>query len=168
MPHPRCTGGKGERRAYDFAAGLGRQAIHNQTTNKSGRASNGRHADGWPKVQMCIHNALGHDNLTGACHVCASDTAGTSGALLPWHHRVRRHHNKQVPVNTNIRTHKWSVLHMAIPNLFILNSSGELIIDKQWVPGFKRSVCDIFWDEVLKFETREDVRTHWKHMRDHL
>ena len=74
-----------------------------------------------------------------------------------------------------------------IPNLFILNASGcvcfclrgrgrdwigltlrfaravwgptrELIMDKQWVPGYKKTVCDIFWDETLKYDNREDVR----------
>ena len=34
-----------------------------------------------------------------------------------------------------------------IPNLFILSSSGEVLIEKQWIGRHKRTVCDLFWEE---------------------
>ena len=34
-----------------------------------------------------------------------------------------------------------------IPNLFILSSTGEVLIEKQWIGRHKRTVCDLFWEE---------------------
>ena len=34
-----------------------------------------------------------------------------------------------------------------LPNLFILSSSGEVLIEKQWIGRHKRTVCDLFWEE---------------------
>ena len=34
-----------------------------------------------------------------------------------------------------------------IPNLFILSSTGEVLIEKQWIGRHKRSICDLFWEE---------------------
>jgi hypothetical protein len=47
-----------------------------------------------------------------------------------------------------------------IPNLFILDSGGEVIIEKHFMPGFKRSVCDVFWEEAAKFDVKENVCTN--------
>ncbi len=47
-----------------------------------------------------------------------------------------------------------------IPNIFILDSGGEVIIEKHFMPGFKRSVCDVFWEEAAKFDVKENVRCH--------
>jgi AP-3 complex subunit mu len=33
-----------------------------------------------------------------------------------------------------------------IPNLYVLSSTGEIIIEKQWLTKHKRSVCDTYWE----------------------
>lgn len=44
-----------------------------------------------------------------------------------------------------------------INSLFILNSSGVIIIEKHWADSTPRTVCDFFWDEVRKHARKEDV-----------
>lgn len=34
-----------------------------------------------------------------------------------------------------------------IPNLFILSSTGEVLIEKQWQSRHRRAVCDLYWEE---------------------
>ena len=44
-----------------------------------------------------------------------------------------------------------------IQSLFIMASTGEVIIEKHWRGVTARSVCDFFWDEVNKHPNKADV-----------
>ena len=44
-----------------------------------------------------------------------------------------------------------------LQSLFILSSNGEILIEKHWNRVTPRTVCDFFWDEVLKYPLKEDV-----------
>ncbi|KDO26036.1 hypothetical protein SPRG_08689 [Saprolegnia parasitica CBS 223.65] len=44
-----------------------------------------------------------------------------------------------------------------IQSLFILTSTGEIIIEKHWRGTTNRHVCDFFVDEVNKYKLREEV-----------
>lgn len=44
-----------------------------------------------------------------------------------------------------------------IPNIFILDTNGEVLMEKHYAPGFKRSVCDVFWEEAGKHESKEHI-----------
>jgi AP-3 complex subunit mu len=44
-----------------------------------------------------------------------------------------------------------------IPNLLIMDAGGEVLVEKHYVPGFKRSVCDVFWEEAGKHESKEHI-----------
>mmetsp|Transcript_8507 Transcript_8507/g.34989 ORF Transcript_8507/g.34989 Transcript_8507/m.34989 type:complete len:455 (+) Transcript_8507:111-1475(+) len=46
---------------------------------------------------------------------------------------------------------------MSIKSLFITGSTGEVMIERHWRGTTARSVCDFFWDEVTKYESRADV-----------
>lgn len=46
---------------------------------------------------------------------------------------------------------------MSIPNLFILNSSGDVLIEKHYLGAVKRSVVDLFWEEVSKYDQQKEV-----------
>jgi AP-3 complex subunit mu len=43
------------------------------------------------------------------------------------------------------------------PNLFILSSAGEILIDKQWLGREKRSVVEIYIELVSKIVDKNDV-----------
>eukprot|EP01083_Nonionella_stella_P073004 197103_1 len=47
---------------------------------------------------------------------------------------------------------------MSFPNLFILNSSGDVLIEKHYLGVTKRSVVDLFWEEVSKYEQQKEVK----------
>lgn len=42
-------------------------------------------------------------------------------------------------------------------NLFILSSSGEVLIEKHWQGKVKRSVCELFWEHVTKASSRAEL-----------
>ena len=42
-------------------------------------------------------------------------------------------------------------------SFFVLTSSGEVLIEKQWRGMTNRSVCDFFWEEVSKSDSREET-----------
>lgn len=44
-----------------------------------------------------------------------------------------------------------------IKSLFIVGSTGEVIIERHWRGTTPRTVCDYFWDEVNKHDSVEDV-----------
>ncbi|GAB0491905.1 hypothetical protein MMPV_003161 [Pyropia vietnamensis] len=45
-----------------------------------------------------------------------------------------------------------------IQSLFIINSTGEVIIEKHWRGNVSRALCDVFWAEVVRYGSRvEDV-----------
>jgi len=44
-----------------------------------------------------------------------------------------------------------------IPNLFILSPNGEVLIEKHWRNKVKRTVCELFWEEVNKASSRAEV-----------
>ena len=44
-----------------------------------------------------------------------------------------------------------------IQSFFLLNNTGEVLIEKHWRGVTSRSVCDFFWDEVNKYETKEEM-----------
>ena len=44
-----------------------------------------------------------------------------------------------------------------IPNLFIINSTGDVLIEKHFAGNTKRYVCDLFWEEVSKYEYQKQV-----------
>jgi len=46
---------------------------------------------------------------------------------------------------------------MSIPNLFILNSSGDVLIEKHYLGNTKRAVVDLFWERVSKYEQQKEV-----------
>lgn len=45
----------------------------------------------------------------------------------------------------------------SIPNLFLLNASGEMLIEKQWLGRFDRDVCDLFFEVTSKESNRADI-----------
>ena len=44
-----------------------------------------------------------------------------------------------------------------IQSFFLLNNTGEVLIEKHWRGITSRAVCDFFWDEVNKYETKEEM-----------
>lgn len=44
-----------------------------------------------------------------------------------------------------------------IPNLFLLNASGEMLVEKQWLGRFDRQVCDLFFELTSKESNRVDI-----------
>lgn len=44
-----------------------------------------------------------------------------------------------------------------IQSFFLISNTGEVLIEKHWRGITSRSVCDFFWDEVNKYETREEM-----------
>lgn len=46
---------------------------------------------------------------------------------------------------------------MSIKSLFILGGTGEVVIERHWRGQTQRSVCDFFWDEVLKYPSKVEV-----------
>lgn len=44
-----------------------------------------------------------------------------------------------------------------IKSLFILNRSGEVLIEKHWRGVTRRDVAEYFWDEVTKYKSTKDV-----------
>jgi AP-3 complex subunit mu len=44
-----------------------------------------------------------------------------------------------------------------IQSFFLLNTTGEVLIEKHWRGVTSRSVCDFFWDEVNKYESKEEM-----------
>lgn len=45
----------------------------------------------------------------------------------------------------------------ALPNLFVINTVGDVLIEKHFYGAEKRTVCDVFWEEVQKCATQKDV-----------
>lgn len=45
-----------------------------------------------------------------------------------------------------------------IPNLFILNGNGEILIEKHWAGHQQRQVCQLFWEEVSKAQDHRQVQ----------
>ena len=39
----------------------------------------------------------------------------------------------------------------------LICKNGEVLIEKHWREVTPRSVCDFFWDEVNKYETKEEM-----------
>jgi len=44
-----------------------------------------------------------------------------------------------------------------IQSLFILNDSGNIVIEKHWRGVLNRSICEFFWEEVTKAPSKEEV-----------
>ena len=44
-----------------------------------------------------------------------------------------------------------------IQSFFLLNNTGEVLIEKHWRGVTSRAVCDYFWDEVNKYESKEEM-----------
>eukprot|EP01038_Epipyxis_sp_PR26KG_P007925 gene7925-10758_t len=44
-----------------------------------------------------------------------------------------------------------------IQSFFLISNTGEVIIEKHWRGVTPRSICDFFWDEVNKCESKEEV-----------
>jgi len=44
-----------------------------------------------------------------------------------------------------------------IQSLFILNDSGNIVMEKHWRGVLNRSICDFFWEEVTKAPSKEEV-----------
>jgi AP-3 complex subunit mu len=44
-----------------------------------------------------------------------------------------------------------------INSFFLLNNTGEVLIEKHWRGVTSRQVCDFFWDEVNKYETKDEM-----------
>lgn len=44
-----------------------------------------------------------------------------------------------------------------ICSLFLFSPTGEVLIEKHWRGVTSRSICDVFWDEVTKSESKDDV-----------
>ena len=44
-----------------------------------------------------------------------------------------------------------------IQSFFLISNTGEVLIEKHWRGITSRSVCDFFWDEVNKYETKEEM-----------
>ncbi|GJQ08509.1 hypothetical protein GpartN1_g300.t1 [Galdieria partita] len=42
-------------------------------------------------------------------------------------------------------------------SLFLINSNGEVIIEKSWKTEHTRRVCDLFWQEILKVSSAEEL-----------
>ena len=55
-----------------------------------------------------------------------------------------------------------------IESFFILTSSGEVLIEKHWRGVTSRSVCDAFWEEVTKHESREETNPIIHHGQHYL
>ncbi|CAM9727877.1 unnamed protein product [Chrysoparadoxa australica] len=50
-----------------------------------------------------------------------------------------------------------------IQSLFIMSTSGEVMIEKHWRGRTKRSVCDFFWEEVCKCASKDHVAPVMQH-----
>eukprot|EP01084_Bolivina_argentea_P296518 510694_1 len=46
---------------------------------------------------------------------------------------------------------------MSIPNLFILNATGDVLIEKHYVGVTKRTIVDLFWEQVSTYEKHKEV-----------
>jgi AP-3 complex subunit mu len=44
-----------------------------------------------------------------------------------------------------------------IHSFFFISSSGDVLIEKHWRGITPRSVCDFFWEEVNKYDSKEDM-----------
>lgn len=44
-----------------------------------------------------------------------------------------------------------------IQSFFLISNTGEILIEKHWRGVTPRSVCDFFWDEVNKYDNKEDM-----------
>ena len=44
-----------------------------------------------------------------------------------------------------------------LQSFFLICKNGEVLIEKHWREVTPRSVCDFFWDEVNKYETKEEM-----------
>lgn len=44
-----------------------------------------------------------------------------------------------------------------LQSFFLISKNGEVLIEKHWRDVTPRSVCDYFWDEVNKYETKEEM-----------
>jgi len=44
-----------------------------------------------------------------------------------------------------------------LDNLFILSATGEVLIEKHWRARVKRTVCEVFWEEVNKVSSKTEV-----------
>jgi AP-3 complex subunit mu len=44
-----------------------------------------------------------------------------------------------------------------LQSFFLISKAGEVLIEKHWREVTPRSVCDYFWDEVNKHESREEM-----------
>jgi AP-3 complex subunit mu len=44
-----------------------------------------------------------------------------------------------------------------IQSFFLLSNTGEVLIEKHWRGVTSRTVCDFFWDEVNKYDSREEM-----------
>jgi len=44
-----------------------------------------------------------------------------------------------------------------IQSFFLITNTGEVLIEKHWRGVTSRAVCDFFWDEVNKYESKEEM-----------
>ena len=44
-----------------------------------------------------------------------------------------------------------------IQSFFLITNSGEVLIEKHWRDITGRDVCDFFWDEVNKYDSKEEI-----------
>lgn len=44
-----------------------------------------------------------------------------------------------------------------IQSFFFISSSGDVLIEKHWRGITPRSVCEFFWEEVNKYDVKEDM-----------
>jgi AP-3 complex subunit mu len=44
-----------------------------------------------------------------------------------------------------------------IQSFFLISNTGEVLIEKHWRGITSRAVCDFFWDEVNKYENKEEM-----------
>ena len=44
-----------------------------------------------------------------------------------------------------------------LQSFFLIGKTGEVLIEKHWRDVTPRSVCDYFWDEVNKYESRDEM-----------
>lgn len=44
-----------------------------------------------------------------------------------------------------------------IQSFFLMSNTGEVLIEKHWRGVTSRAVCDFFWDEVNKYDSREEM-----------
>lgn len=63
---------------------------------------------------------------------------------------INHHHITTPPTNH-------TEMSINIPNLFLLNASGEMLVEKQWLGRFDRQVCDLFFELTSKETSRNDI-----------